>query len=154
MLGALDRFFSLQAHHVEKISERLKPVPADQTGQFAAQSSDVGCRPRRIAERYLRNLKMTNSAGLGTGHSAIPDQTWLALLSSVAVAKVERAIGYIRQNFWPLCSFADLADINAQTRQWLKEVANQRQHRETGQKPEERFQPESLRPLRRSPGHW
>jgi len=29
----------------------------------------------------------------------------------------------------------------------LKEVANQRQHRETGQKPDERFQPESLRPL-------
>jgi transposase len=61
--------------------------------------------------------------------------------------KVERAIGYIRQNFWPLRSFTDLADINTQARQWLKEVANQRQHRETCQKPEERFQSESLRPL-------
>src|SRR5215831_1162689 len=61
--------------------------------------------------------------------------------------KVERAIGYVRQNFWPLRSFTDLADVNAQARHWLKEVANQRQHRETGQKPEERFQPESLRAL-------
>ncbi len=37
--------------------------------------------------------------------------------------KVERAIGYVRQNFWPLRSFTDLADVNAQARQWLKEVA-------------------------------
>ena len=43
--------------------------------------------------------------------------------------KVERAIGYVRQNFWPLRSFTDLADVNAQARQWLQEVANQRRHR-------------------------
>lgn len=61
--------------------------------------------------------------------------------------KVERAIGYVRQNFWPLRSFTDLADVNAQARQWLKEVANQRRHRETGEKPDERLQPESLRSL-------
>ena len=61
--------------------------------------------------------------------------------------KVERAIGYVRQNFWPLRSFTDLADVNAQARQWLKQVANQRRHRETGHSPEERFQPASLRPL-------
>ena len=53
--------------------------------------------------------------------------------------KVERAIGYVRQNFWPLRSFTNLADVNAQARQWLKEVANRRQHRETGQPPDERF---------------
>jgi len=58
-----------------------------------------------------------------------------------------KRVGYVRQNFWPLRSFTDLADVNAQARQWLKEVANQRQHRETGEKPDERFQPESLRPL-------
>ena len=32
-----------------------------------------------------------------------------------------------RQNFWPLRSFTDLADVNAQARKWLDEVANQRQ---------------------------
>ena len=61
--------------------------------------------------------------------------------------KVERAIGYVRQNFWPLRSFADLTDVNAQARRWLQEIANRRKHRETNQTPEERFQPESLRPV-------
>lgn len=62
--------------------------------------------------------------------------------------KVERAgIGYVRQNFWPLRTFTDLADVNRQARQWLVEVANQRLHRETRQRPDERFTPECLRPL-------
>ena len=49
--------------------------------------------------------------------------------------KVERAIGYVRQNFWPLRSFADLSDVNSQARRWLQEIANHRKHRETGQGP-------------------
>ena len=62
--------------------------------------------------------------------------------------KVERAgIGYLRQNFWPLRVFAGLADVNRQVRQWLDEVANQRLHRETRQRPDQRFLPESLLPL-------
>ncbi len=61
--------------------------------------------------------------------------------------KVERAIGYLRQNFWPLREFTDLHDVNRQVRQWLAEVANQRLHRETRERPLERFKPEALRPL-------
>jgi hypothetical protein len=61
--------------------------------------------------------------------------------------KIESAIGYLRRNFWPLRSFTDLADVNRQVRQWLNEVANRRQHRETGQSPEERFRVETLRSL-------
>lgn len=61
--------------------------------------------------------------------------------------KVERAIGYTRQNFWPLREFTDLHDVNRQARQWLSEVANQRQHRETRQRPMDRFQPAALKPL-------
>jgi transposase len=61
--------------------------------------------------------------------------------------KVERAIGYVRQNFWPLREFTDLDDVNRQARQWLAEVANQRQHRETRQQPIDRFQPATLKPL-------
>jgi hypothetical protein len=61
---------------------------------------------------------------------------------------VERGgIGYVRQNFWLLRSFTDLDDVNRQARQWLTEVANQRQHRETRQRPVDRFQPQALRPL-------
>src|ERR1700736_4859824 len=61
--------------------------------------------------------------------------------------KVERAIGYVRQNFWPLRSFADLGDVNIQARRWIREIANQRKHRETGQAPDQRFQQEFLRPV-------
>ena len=61
--------------------------------------------------------------------------------------KVECAIGYVRQNFWPLRSFTDLNDVNMQARRWLEEIGNQRKHRETGQPPNDRFQPEFLRPV-------
>jgi transposase len=60
--------------------------------------------------------------------------------------KVERAIGYVRQGFWPLRTFT-VTDVNAQARQWVEHTANQRKHRETGQAPNERWQPEFLRPL-------
>lgn len=61
--------------------------------------------------------------------------------------KVERAIGYLRQNFWPLRVFADLHDVNRQVRQWLSEIANRRTHSETRERPVDRFKPEALRPL-------
>jgi len=61
--------------------------------------------------------------------------------------KIERAVGYLRQNFWPLRTFADLTDVNSQVRRWLEQVANQRHHRETGETPAARFQPETLRAL-------
>jgi len=61
--------------------------------------------------------------------------------------KVERAIGYARQSFWPLREFTDIHDVNRQARQWLAEVANQRVHRETRQRPIDRFQSNALRPL-------
>jgi len=61
--------------------------------------------------------------------------------------KVERSIGYLRQNFWPLREFKDLHDANRQVHQWLAEVANQRLHSETCERPAERFKPDALRPL-------
>jgi hypothetical protein len=61
--------------------------------------------------------------------------------------KVERAIGYARQSFWPLREFTDLHDVNRQARQWLAEIANQRQHRETRERPIDRLQANALRPL-------
>ena len=61
--------------------------------------------------------------------------------------KVERAIGYARQSFWPLRDFIDMHDVNRQARQWLTEVANQRLHRETRERPIDRFKADALRPL-------
>jgi transposase len=59
--------------------------------------------------------------------------------------KVENAIKYIRQNFWPLRQFTDLADVQRQVRHWLDTVANVRKHHTTGQRPVDRLQ--GLRPL-------
>jgi len=62
--------------------------------------------------------------------------------------KVERGgVGYLRQSFWPLRTFINLADVNRQVRQWLDEVANKRIHSETRERPDERFRADALRPL-------
>ena len=62
--------------------------------------------------------------------------------------KVEKgAIHYIRHNFWPLRSFTNLDDLQAQANHWRDQVANRRVHRTTGWRPIERFQPEAMRPL-------
>jgi len=59
--------------------------------------------------------------------------------------KVENAIKYIRQNFWPLRQFTDLTDVQRQALHWLDNVANVRKHYTTGQRPVDRLQ--GLRPL-------
>jgi transposase len=61
--------------------------------------------------------------------------------------KVERAIGYLRKNFWPLRRFIDLTDVNCQVRGWLSTVANVRIHQGTGQRPCDRFTQVALLPL-------
>jgi transposase len=62
--------------------------------------------------------------------------------------KVEKgAIHYIRHNFWPLRTFRDLTDLQAQANQWRDQVANVRVHNTTGQRPIERFDPKAMRPL-------
>ena len=62
--------------------------------------------------------------------------------------KVEKgAIHYIRHNFWPLRSFTNLEDVQAQATHWRDQVANRRVHRTTGFRPIERFRPAAMRPL-------
>jgi hypothetical protein len=54
--------------------------------------------------------------------------------------KVEKgAIHYIRHNFWPLRTFRDLSDLQAQANQWRDQVANVRVHSTTGQQSMQRF---------------
>jgi transposase len=62
--------------------------------------------------------------------------------------KIEKGgIHYIRHNFWPLRTFQDLEDLNAQAAHWRDHQANCRIHSTTGQRPVDRFKPEALRPL-------
>jgi transposase len=61
--------------------------------------------------------------------------------------KVERAIGYLRKNFWPLRTFTDLGDVNGQVLTWLDTLANQRIHQGTGERPCDRFERLALQEL-------
>jgi transposase len=61
--------------------------------------------------------------------------------------KVERGIGYVRQNFWCGLHFTDLDDLNAQALGWLNDTANPRVHGTTGAVPFERLAQEGLQAL-------
>jgi transposase len=62
--------------------------------------------------------------------------------------KVEKgAIHYIRHNFWPLRTFTDLQDLQAQANHWRDHIANTRVHSTTGERPKDRFKPDAMRPL-------
>jgi transposase/uncharacterized membrane protein len=62
--------------------------------------------------------------------------------------KVEKgAIHYIRNNFWPLRSFKDLADVQTQANHWRDHIANVRIHSTTGEKPSLRFRADAMTPL-------
>ena len=61
--------------------------------------------------------------------------------------KVERGIGYVRQNFWCGLHFVDLDDLNRQALGWMNDTANPRVHGTTGEVPFERLPQEGLQPL-------
>ena len=60
--------------------------------------------------------------------------------------RVERAIRYLRENFWPARSMTGLDDLNGQVRAWCAGVANQRIHGTTGRQPAEMQAEERLAP--------
>jgi transposase len=53
--------------------------------------------------------------------------------------RVERAVSYLRRNFFYGRSFRDLEDLNDQAGKWLTETANTRIHGTTGEVPRERL---------------
>ena len=63
--------------------------------------------------------------------------------------RVERAVSYLRHNFFYGRQFADLEDLNSQLEKWLEETANARVHGTTGDIPAQRLRKEKfhLRPL-------
>lgn len=63
--------------------------------------------------------------------------------------KVERAVGYLRRNFWPLRTFSDLDDVQRQADEWRDAVANVRVHQTTGKRPADMAEQmrSALRPL-------
>jgi len=65
--------------------------------------------------------------------------------------KIERLVGYVKTNFWPLRNFKNLADVQSQADHWRDATANARIHQTTGAKPAARFEKVKLRPL---PDAW
>lgn len=57
--------------------------------------------------------------------------------------KVESGVKYVKRNFLPGRQFRDLADLNEQLQRWTLEVADQRIHGTTHQRPLERFAEET-----------
>ena len=57
--------------------------------------------------------------------------------------KVESGVKYVKRNFAPGRSFHDLEDFNAQLVVWQAEVADQRIHGTTHQRPIDRFAQEA-----------
>lgn len=72
--------------------------------------------------------------------------------------KDERGVGYVKRNAIAGRTFASWAALEAHLSQWLRTVADGREHGTTGEPPLERFQREeaaALRPLNgRPPFHW
>lgn len=65
-----------------------------------------------------------------------------------AKGKIEKGgVHYVRYNFWPCRRFTDLDDVNAQAHGWRDQIANVRIHGTTGERPQQRFHPDALRPL-------
>ncbi len=60
--------------------------------------------------------------------------------------KVERAIGVVKQAFWPGVGFTDLDDLNQQAAVWCDGL-NRRVHRTTRRRPVDLHKEEGLRPL-------
>ena len=61
--------------------------------------------------------------------------------------KVENTVGYVKGSFWPGRTFTDLADLNAQAREWCATIANALPHATTRAIPSERLREEGLQPL-------
>jgi transposase len=57
------------------------------------------------------------------------------------------AMHSIRHNCWPLRTFRDLIDLQAQANQWRDHVATVRVHTTTGEPPLQRFDPKAIRAL-------
>jgi len=101
---------------------RLGGVPAklviDRDSSLAV--CPPGARPRPVDE--LAGLL----GALSMGHIVLPAN------SPQAKGGVERTIGYLETSFLPLRSFANLADLQAQSDDWTQDSAWRRYHRRVG----------------------
>jgi hypothetical protein len=109
-------------------------------GHLLAFQALGGAPHRMLYDRMKAVVRHTDPAGRPVFHPAL-----LALATHYGFTpeacrpyraqtkgKVERLVGYIREDFWLGRTFRDFADLSARWREWLATVANVRIHGTTG----------------------
>lgn len=94
-----------------------------------------------VAERHGRLVRFQPRFSIYTGHHRFQPVACNPA-SGNEKGRVEDGVKYIRRNFWPGRSFADLDDLNAQAHKWRDEFANRRTHAATHKVPELIFEDE------------
>ena len=99
--------------------------------------------PKRILYDNMKTVVIEREADRVVFHPRLLDFALLAGFTPKACrpyraqskGRVERAIGYLRNSFWPAVRFTDPVDLNRQVNNWLAEVANVRVHGTTNARP-------------------
>jgi transposase len=124
--GLLQAFHFFQGTPKELVHDNMLTAVLERQGPLV-----------RFNERFLEFLRPFHITPVAC-NVALPQEK----------GKVEKgAIHYIRHNFWPLRTFRDLTDLQAQANQWRDQVANVSVHTPTGQPPIQRFDPKAMRSL-------
>lgn len=87
-----------------------------------------------VAERRGRLVRFQPRFCVYTGHHRFQPVACNPA-SGNEKGRVEDGVRYIRHNFWPGRTFADLDDLNAQAHRWRDEFANRRTHAATRKVP-------------------
>jgi transposase len=98
--------------------------------------------PQRILYDNMKTVVLERSAERVVFHPRLLDFALLAGFAPKACrpyraqskGRVERAIRYVRDSFWPI-EFTDLLDLNRQVDAWIAGIANAREHATTKQRP-------------------
>lgn len=96
-----------------------------------------------VAERRGRLVRFNPRFHAYTGHHRF-NPIACNPASGNEKGRVEDGVRYIRHNFWPGRTFADLDDLGAQAQRWRDEFANRRTHATTRKVPELIFSEEQL----------
>ena len=98
--------------------------------------------PQRVLYDNMKTVVLERSAERVVFHPRLLDFALLAGFAPKACrpyraqskGRVERAIRYVRDSFWPI-EFTDLLDLNRQVDAWIAGIANAREHATTKQRP-------------------
>lgn len=94
-----------------------------------------------VAERHRRLVRFNPRFHVYTGHHRFHPVA-CNQASGHEKGRVEDGVRYVRHNFWPGRTFADIDDLNAQARAWRDDFANARTHATTRKVPVLAFEEE------------